>query len=206
MSADAMKTIFTDFAALLETRVGHDVRTTEDSVRYTLFAAMLRNKVEPHEVVQEFPHPVLGGDNKRVDTWMPDFHGKAVAIEFKYDVSRGATLNETQRGGAVFEDLRRLQLLSDHAVCYFVYVTTKEMDRYFRNQHGELYGLVQAASVEIRESYFADKPKTFMDQVGGLFEATVTGVVNQRISDHNLRVYNVAKASGGASRSVRRTG
>ena len=192
MFTDAMNTILTDFAALLRTRIGNDVWTTEDSVRYTLFAAMLRNNVEPHAVIQEFPHPGLGGE-KRVDTWMPDFHGKAVAIEFKYDPSRGTTLNETQRAGAVFEDLRRLQLLSDDAVCYFVYVAMAEMDRHFRNQHGELYGLAQAESVEIRRSYFADRPRTFMGKVGGVFEASVTGVVSQRFLGHNLRVYNVAK-------------
>ena len=188
-----MDAIFTDFAALLVTRVGHDVWTTEDSVRYTLFAAMLRNRVEPHEVVQEFPHPALGG-GKKVDTWMPDFHGKAVAIEFKYDPSRGAPLNETQRAGAVFEDLRRLQLLSEHAVCYFVYLAMKEMDRHFRNQHGELYGLAPGESVELRRSYFADRPSTFMGKVGSAFEARVTGVVNRRLVDHNLRVYRVARA------------
>ena len=193
MFDDAMDTILIDFATLLETRVCHDVWTTEDSVRYTFFAAMLRNNVEPHEVVQEYPHRVLGGE-KKVDTWMPDFHGKAVAIEFKYDPSRGTTLNETQRAGAVFEDLRRLQLLSDDAVCYFVYVAMKEMDRHFRNRHEELYGLVQGESIEIRRSYFADKPSTFMGKVDGVFEARVTGVVNQRFLGHNLRVYNVAKA------------
>ena len=39
MLDDAMDAILADFAALLATRVGHDVWTTEDSVRYTLFAA-----------------------------------------------------------------------------------------------------------------------------------------------------------------------
>ena len=193
MFDDAMDAILTDFAALLATRVGHDIWTTEDSVRYTLFAAMLRNNVEPHEVIQEYPHRLLGGE-KRIDTWMPDFHGKAVAIEFKYDPSRGTTLNETQRAGAVFEDLRRLRLLSNDAVCYLVYVTMKDMDRHFRNRHRELYGLVQGESIKIRRSYFADKPSTFMGKVDGVFEATITGVVNQGFSDHNLRVYSVAKA------------
>ena len=154
---------------------------------------MLRNSVEPHEVIQEYPHDALGG-GKRLDTWMPEFHGKAVAVECKYDPSRGATLNETQRAGAVFEDLRRLRLLSDDAVCYLVYVTMQDMDRHFRNRHQELYGLEQGESIKIRRSYFADKPSAFMDKVDGVFEATVTGVVNQRFSGHNLRVYNVAKA------------
>ena len=193
MFDDAMDAILSDFAALLQTRVDHDVWTTEDSVRYTFFAAMLRNNVAPHEVIQEFPHPALGG-KKEVDTWMTNFHGKAVAIEFKYHPSRGGNPNATQRAGDVFKDLRRLHVLSDDAVCYFVYVTMKEMDSHFRNQHGNLYGLVQGDSFEIGRSYFKDRPPSFMDNVGEVFEATVTCVVNQRFLNHNLRVYNVVQA------------
>lgn len=69
-----------------------------------------------------------------------------------------------------------------------------EMDRHFRDRHGELYGLVEGESVEIRRSYFADKPSTFMAKLGGEFEARVIGVVNRSFADHNPRVYSVAKA------------
>ena len=54
-----MKPIFTDFAGLLETRLRRDVPTTEDSVRYTLFASLLRNDVEPHSIVLEYSHPEI---------------------------------------------------------------------------------------------------------------------------------------------------
>ena len=194
MFNDAMDTIFTDFARLLETRVSREVPTTEDSVRYTLFAAMLRNNVEPQAVILEFPHPVI--PRAEVDTWMSDFQGKDVAIEFKYDRDPPGGKNQpkTQKAGAVFGDLRRLQLLGKRAVCYFIYVTTKEMDVYFGNPsngHEELYKLLPGNSIEIRESYFSDKPKTFMTAVGGMFEATVTGVVKRSFGGHYLRVYNV---------------
>ena len=46
-----------DFAALLETRLRLTVPTTVDSVRYTLFASMLRNDIEPDAIILEFPHP-----------------------------------------------------------------------------------------------------------------------------------------------------
>ena len=194
MFTDVMDSIFADFAALLETRVSRGVLTTEDSVRYTLFAAMLQNNVEPDAVILEFPHPVIA--RAKVDTWLPDFHGRDVAIEFKYDRDPPGGKNQprTQKAGAVFADLHRLRLLSDRAVCYFVYLTTPEMDVYFRNPsngHMELYGLLPGKSVEITGTYFAGKPDTFLAKVGGAFEATVTGVVNQRLVDHCLRVYNV---------------
>ena len=194
----AMTTIFTDFARLLETRFNRAVPTTEDSVRYTLFAAMLRNDIEPDAVILEFPHPVIA--RAQVDTWMPAFRGIDVAIEFKYDRDPPGGKNQpkTQKAGAVFADLRRLRLLSDRAVCYFVYVTTKEMDVYFRNPrngHKELYELLPGKSVEIRSSYFSDKPRTFKTAVRGAFEAMVTGVLKQRFGSHSLRVYNVDQVS-----------
>ena len=195
MFDEAMDTILTDFADLLETRVGHEVPTTEDSVRYTLFAAMLRNKVGPHEVVQEFCHPLLGG-GKRVDTWMPDFRGQAVAMEFKHhpDPRSGTQLDVTNKAGEVFEDLRRLQLLSDDAVCYLVYVAGKKMDGHFGNQHEDLHGLARGESFKIGRSYIDDQQPSFKSKVDGVFEAAVTAVVNQCLLDHNLRVWRVAKA------------
>ena len=198
MCTDAMTTIFTDFAKLLETRFNRTVPTTEDSVRYTLFAAMLRNDIEPDAVVLEFPHPAIA--RARVDTWVSDFGGKDVAIEFKYDRDPPGEKNQpkTQKAGAVFKDLRRLRLLSDCAVCYFVYVTTKEMDVYFRNPrngHQKLYELSPGKSIELQSSYFSDKPRTFMAAVEGAFEAMVTSVVKKCFGGHYLRVYSVDQIS-----------
>ena len=47
MAFDAMNAIFGDFAQLLESRLRDRVLTTEDSVRYTLFAAMLHHNIQP---------------------------------------------------------------------------------------------------------------------------------------------------------------
>ena len=194
MFPEAMKTIFSDFAELLETRVNLEVLTTEDSVRYTLFAAMLRNNIEPHAVILEFPHPVI--ERAAIDTWMAGFCGKDVAIEFKYDRDPPGGKNQprTQKAGAVFADLHRLQLVSDRAVSYFVYITTMEMDVYFRNPsngHEKLYGLGPGESLKIGRSYFSNKPKTFLTAAGDVFEATVTGIVKQCFEEHFLSVYQV---------------
>ena len=112
MSIDPMDPIFADFAKLLESRFKVDVLTTEDSVRYTLFASVLHNNINPDAVILEFPHPVI--PRAQIDTWMPDFHGAAVAIEFKYDREPPGRKHQpkTQKAGAVFEDLRRLLLAS----------------------------------------------------------------------------------------------
>ena len=194
MSKDPMHSIFTDFARLLKVRFARRIPTTEDSVRYTLFASLLHNNVEPDEVILEFPHPKI--PRAEVDTWMPDFRGEAVAIEFKYDrdLPGGKNLPKTQKAGAVFKDLRRLQLLTDVASCYLVYVTTSEMDVYFRNPrngHEQLYELLPGNSVDIGDSYFSDRPGTFLRVAGGAFEANVMSVMKQSFSGHNLRVYRV---------------
>ena len=197
MQAEAIHKIFSDFAELLNTRFGRGILTTEDSVRYTLFASMLYNGLEPDGVILEFPHPTIA--RAQVDTWMPEFDGHNVAIEFKYDRDPPGGKNQpkTQKAGSAFRDLRRLELVNAHskATCYFIYVTTKEMDVYFRNSangHKELYDLLPGAYLNIRQNYFSDKPQTFMKYLEGPFEAKVSGVLKMSLSgDHFLRIYGV---------------
>ncbi|MDE0422407.1 MAG: hypothetical protein OXK76_16195 [Gammaproteobacteria bacterium] len=191
---DPMKPIFTDFAALLETRLRRDVPTTEDSVRYTLFASLLRNQVEPHSVILEYSHPEIR--RARIDTWLTDFRGGAVAIEFKYDRDPPGGKNPptTQKAGALFADLRRLHLVSDRAAAYLVYLTTKPMDVYLSSPergHRELYELAPGKSLAIGARYFANKPATFQGAAGGVFEASVSAVLGRRFAGHSLRVYSV---------------
>ena len=198
MSIDPMHAIFADFAKLLETRFTVGVLTTEDSVRYTLFASVLHNNISPDAVIPEFPHPAI--PRAQIDTWMPDFHGIAVAIEFKFDREppRGKNQPKTQKAGSAFEDLRRLLLVSrsTDAVCYFVYVTTEEMNVYFKNStngHEELYELLPGNSIDIRKIYFSDKPKTFMEKLQEEFEANITSVLKKSLSGgHFLRIYKIS--------------
>ena len=62
-----MKDIFAEFAQLLRKRFGQGVYTTEDSIRYTFFAALLaKSDLEAQDVVLEYPHPQIPG--AEVDT------------------------------------------------------------------------------------------------------------------------------------------
>ena len=191
---DIMSRVFTGFSELLEIRLRRAVPTTEDSVRYTLFASMLRNDIEPDAVVLEFPHPDI--PRAKIDTWLPDSCGKPVAIEFKYDrkPKGGKNPPKTQKAGALFADLSRLQLLSHRATAYLVYLTDSDMDIYFRNpdnNHREFYELTPGSSLEIGSPYFADKPCTFQRAAGAPFEVCVTAVLGRRFSGHCLKVYIV---------------
>ena len=73
-----------NFADLLRVRFENAVPTTEDSVRYTFFAGLLRAGLQPHEIVLEHRHDAIAG--AEIDTFIPGIGtGPAVAIEFKYD-------------------------------------------------------------------------------------------------------------------------
>jgi len=188
---------FERFRELLEDRFARGVITTEDSVRYTFFAALIENGTKPHEVVLEYPHPAI--NRARIDTLVPDEDGASVSLEFKYDrdLPGGNNQPKTQKAGYVFNDLRRqvsvargLQVRS-----YFVYVTSEEMAVYFRNHnnsHERLWNLDPRYELRINGSYFEGKPKSFIKAAGGPFDAVVTGVCRRELSGGNhLRIYEV---------------
>ena len=82
-----MQDIFAEFAQLLRKRFGQGVHTTEDSIRYTFFAALLaKSDLEAQDVVLEYPHPQIPG--AKVDTLLTSDRGAPVVIEFKYDRRR----------------------------------------------------------------------------------------------------------------------
>ena len=54
-----MDEIFKRFVELLDRRFSQRVTVTEDSIRYTMFAAMLESGMQPEDVVLEYPHPAI---------------------------------------------------------------------------------------------------------------------------------------------------
>ncbi|MYD95058.1 MAG: hypothetical protein F4Y02_15530 [Chloroflexi bacterium] len=197
MPSDSMKPIFDDFAELLDSRLQGDIPTTEDSVRYTLFASMLHHRMRPDSVVLECPHPAMPG--AQLDTRVFGYCEHDVAIEFKYDrrPPGGKNSNRTQKAGSVFRDLFRLQRANKETgdTCYFIYLTDMEMHGYFNNpenRHQELYALAPHADLLINTSYFSNRPKSFMDELDDPFEAVITNRSKRTLSGgHHLRIYGV---------------
>jgi len=189
--------VFHEFGCLLEERFRHEVVTTEDSVRYTFFAALLKTGVTPDQVVLEYPHPAI--DRAKIDTWLPFHKGGSIAVEFKYDRNPPGGMNQpkTQKAGAVFKDLRRQALVAkDLGVrSYFVYVTSEEMAVYFKNPnngHLRLWNLENGSDMLINEQYLSNKPNTFLKELGGIFEAKIVGAFHTDLSGgHYLRTYEV---------------
>ena len=58
---DLMAQAIAAFVPLLEKRLNSGIFTTEDSVRYTFFAALLHTGVQPEQVVLEAPYRDIDG-------------------------------------------------------------------------------------------------------------------------------------------------
>ena len=194
-----MKTVFSQFADLLDARFRKDMHTSEDAVRYTLFAAMLYQDIPADSLSFEYPHPHPTLERAKIDTWIQVDGEKPIAIEFKYDrvIPSGQNQPKTQKAGSVFHDLYRLLLVNTSigATCYFVYVTTAEMATYFTNPsngHSAFFELLPGASIDIQSDYFSGKPLTFRDHSKKEFEAKIKGVLSRSLAaDHSLRIYEV---------------
>lgn len=192
-----MIAIFEEFGNLLDERFERGVVTTEDSVRYTFFAALLKAGVTPDQVVLEYPHPAI--HRAKIDTWLPSYKEGSIALEFKYDRDPPGGKNQpkTQKAGHVFKDLHRQVLVAKEigVRSYFVYVTSEEMAVYFRNPnngHAEFWDLENGKSMSIDEKYLSNKPKTFMNAIGEAFQAKVVGAFHRTLSGSNyLRAYQV---------------
>ena len=189
--------IFEEFGKLLDERFMQGVITTEDSVRYTFFAALLKAGVRPHQVVLEYPHSAI--ERAKIDTWLPSFKVGSVAIEFKYDRDPPGGKNQpkTQKAGYVFKDLHRQVHVANgiDVRSYFIYVTSEEMAVYFRNPnngYAELWAMDTGKRLVIDERYFSGKPQTFLNTLGGVFHAEVVGAFGRALSGNNyLRAYEV---------------
>src|SRR5207302_4080338 len=74
------------YVTFLNRRLSAGVHTTEDSIRYTFYAALLEEGVRPEDVILEDRHSNI--ERALVDTLILDANRRpAIAIEFKYDRS-----------------------------------------------------------------------------------------------------------------------
>ena len=90
---------YSQYAEFLEERIATKQHLTEDSVRYSLFIALLRTTdIQQHEIILELPHPKFKG--KEVDTYIqPSGSRPAMYIEFKFHrVAKSTSPKPQQRG------------------------------------------------------------------------------------------------------------
>ena len=196
-----MKDIFAEFAQLLRKRFGQGAYTTEDSIRYTFFAALLaKSDFEAQDVVLEYPHPQIPG--AEVDTLLTSVRGAPVAIEFKYDrqIPSGHALPRPQNAGELFKDMSRLAQLrgTPDPLRLLVYCTDSTMATYFKkpaNGHTPFFNVADGERVTIDAAYIASKPATFRKSLGSELRVELTCRWSEALpNEHQLRVYEVVPA------------
>jgi hypothetical protein len=187
----------------MRTRLERKVYTTEDSVRYTFFAALLaKSGIEPHDIVLEYPHPTIPG--AEIDAFLTSFHGRPTAIEFKYDreIPSGAAVPRPQNAGELFKDIARLSrfIATPEPRRMLVYCTDSIMATYLGNPangHAAFFNLQKGKRVKIDSSYLAPKPATFKKalrfELLAELECTWSEVLPHECQ---LRVYDVLRVDG----------
>jgi len=188
------------FVNLLNERFLTRALTTEDSVRYTFFYAILSRGMHRHtDVILESPHPCI--ERAKIDTLvLARASQPSVALEFKYDRGNPGRKNQnrTQRAGAVFNDVFRLVHVprTTAEAKYLVYLTDPEMAKYFRKPSNGLNGffeLHEGQLFAVTPEFIAERPKSFQEPLkASQVECTLIGLINREIAgEHSLRIYEV---------------
>ncbi len=184
------------FVQLLDTRLSKSVYTTEDSVRYTFFAAVLEcEKLNPEDIILEHRHPTISG--KLIDTWIPAINGNSVVLEFKYHrvIPSGGNANRTQKAGEIFHDLFRLGQFSPNSSRVFVYLASREMTNHFsskRNRLNEFFSLAPGATLRIDNEFLAGRVKSFTSRVPTTPNIEVASLFARSLpQNHQIRAYEV---------------
>lgn len=195
-----MKSVFDVFAKLLEERLKNEIFTTEDSVRYTFFLALIENGFCKHtDILLEIPHPTI--PKAEVDLFVQAGDNRpATAFEFKYDRPIPSEKNapRTQKAGAVFKDLFRLARVPKEAAPqrFFIYLTAQEMADYFRNPANRLnsfFELPEGQCHALAPNFVLGQAATFQNVVGNWpIACQLTGAFRRNFSrQHFLRIFVV---------------
>jgi hypothetical protein len=197
-----MKEVLEEFSTLLGERLSKTY-TTEDSVRYTFFAAILkRTNIAPYEIILEYPHPKI--PRARVDTYISSSSGrKGLVVEFKYDrqIPSGRNVPRPQKAGKLFNDFYRLtQFHADpNPTLWSVYLTDSEMASYLRNERNGLmdfFELPIGEVLRIDKDYISTKSDTFQKEIGEAFNTQIKCMWNEKMpKQHELRVYEILPLS-----------
>jgi len=193
----SIEEVLFEFSRLMHVRLSAGSHTTEDSVRYTFFVALLsRTGVRAHEVILEFPHPTISGE---IDTYIPSLGGTPTVIEFKYDrdIPSGSAVPKPQNAGELFADIYRLAKFPapPEPDRFLVYCTDHIMAEYFRNpgnRYGRFFDLPRGDTMRVDEEYIEDKSTTFRKKIAGtLSTGLVCAWTEELPQSHHLRVYSV---------------
>ena len=182
------------FCSLLSDRLKAGTHTTEDSVRFTFFAAMLKEGINPSDVVLEYPHPNL--TRKTIDTWIVQKGGDTgLAIEFKYNRAGNDNQQRTKHAGKALHDLHRMSQIPLGMHRLFIYLTDAEMARYFSNPNNGLsdfFGGELGCISTIGPQDLVDRAVTLREAAALEAPIKINTLCKESLHDmHELRVWEV---------------
>jgi hypothetical protein len=202
-----MKEVLEKFSILLRNRLGSKILSTEDSIRYTFFAALLKKtNIASNEIIFEYPHPKISG--AKIDTYIPStLERRGLILEFKYDreIPSGKNSPRPQKAGKLFNDIYRLTKfdVDPRATLWFIYLTDSEMATYLRNERNGLvdfFELPFGSILRVDEKYISSKSSTFQGAVGGFFNADIKSIWTEEMPNrHMLRIYEISTLINGGS-------
>jgi hypothetical protein len=195
----SLPSVFSRYAEYLNQRIEHGQTLSEDTLRYSFFAAIIKaSDVPQHDILLEHPHPALA--TKRIDTYVQAV-GQRLAhyFEFKYHKKTAATANKPQRAGGLFNDFCRLShLAGESANCFVVYITDRDMAGYFPNNISSYPGFWNGP---LGSDFFFNQ--AFYDGTSESFKSKCTPFVPTYVrfaflsalhAGHHLRIFQVLGA------------
>lgn len=192
------KLVFDQFSSYINERLQKRLFTTEDSVRYSFFSALMnKENISPSEVVMEYPHNKIKRAN--VDTYIPQYAGGEAVLEFKYHREIPSKYNSPcpQQAGQLFNDIYRLREFNSIRKCLrlLIYLTDNEMVAYMSNPSNnlrEFFELNINETLVIGNSFFSNKSKTFIDAAHGSFNTKIKNVWKKTLLlNHELRIFEI---------------
>lgn len=195
--------VWESLGRLLEDRFSKKIHTSEDSIRYCFFHTLVcsRSVCSPNEIVLEYQHPSI--PKAQIDTCVrlgkdgPDY-----SIEFKFHKKPENVKNSprTMKAGQLFNDFFRqaeFKKTYNRTVCYVVYVTDVEMQRYFSKSSicKTWHNLIVGEQLELNEEYFEGIPPTFRNEMKTVVPCIIKRTTKHQIdSEHMLIVDEITSA------------
>jgi len=135
---------FAEFAREMGVRLSARTYTTEDTIRYYFWHALIRHGADLHAMVPEKPHPHPSMARKEVDLWLSAAPFGPAWLEVKYNrpPSGMGDMPRTMKYGALLADFFKLSMIEDASLKIVFFVSTPEMVHYLKNNAP---GLLQSA-------------------------------------------------------------
>ncbi len=201
---DVMAQAIAAFIPLLEKRLSAGIFTTEDSVRYTFFAALLQAGVAPEQVILEARYKAIARAELDLLISSPT-QEPLMAAEFKYDraIPGGKNLDLTRRAGKLFADLSRLLLWHDPIVFYFIYLTDRAMYNYLCNTDNKvsaIFTLTEGEKESLTVASFNSLTNTFHTAMGPwTHQSSLRVLINKELlsnPQHHLWIFSIQADQG----------